>query len=61
MMALAPPLSACLMIIFVSFANDDIAFYSEKLMFRLIFDLSDVSSGMLIVLSTKLSNSWSQP
>ena len=61
MMTVAPPLSACLIIILESFANDDSDFCSEVFIFRLFFYLSLASSGLFIVFSTKVSNSCSLP
>ena len=40
MMTVVPPLSAYLIIIVSSFANSDMDFCSENVIFRLIFDFS---------------------
>ena len=62
-MTFAPPLSACLIIILESFANDDSDFCSEVFIFRLFLTYLrlQASSGIFIVFSTKVSNSCSLP
>ena len=60
-MTVAPPLSACLIIIVSLFATSDMAFYSENVIFCLIFDFSVGTRGILVVLFTKVSSNSSLP
>ena len=61
MMTVAPPLSACLIIIVSSFAKHVIVFCSEIEKFLLTFDFSIGSRGILIALEIKLSKTSSLP
>ena len=60
-MTVAPPLSACLIIILSSFANCDMDFCTENVIFRLIFDFSVGTRGILVVHFIKVSSNSSLP
>ena len=60
-MTVAPPLSACLIIILSSFANCDMDFCSVNVIFFLIFDFSVGTRGILVVLFTKVYRNSSLP